>query len=255
MPFAGAVENTNFVNSEIEQTKGQNTISNSAVTTKILAGLNEEQITSLKNWLKEKNFNTSVNDINLTIGSSGEDVKSLQKWLKEHNFYAGEIDGQYGNDTQKAVYLFQKTTGIQEDGWVGVETLKTMQSFEKTFNQGNTETNTQKSSSIKTVTTNSSKTSSKANKSKNSRKYISTGSYSHGKGTGDCWVNSAYLYSQITGSGNKARIIQYKTSLSPRHRSVQVYQNGAWVDYNYKANGYAKRYYATKSKPGMTVLN
>ncbi|WP_431062970.1 hypothetical protein [Methanobacterium sp.] len=128
-----------------------------------------------------------------------------------------------------------------------------MQSFEKTSKQETTKTSSQKSSSIKTLTT-TSKTSSTTSKTKSTKKYTST-SYSSGRGTGDCWVNSANLYSQLTSSGTKARIIQYGTSLSSRHRSVQVYQNGAWVDYNYKANGYAKRYYATKSKPGITVLN
>jgi hypothetical protein len=78
--------------------------------------------------------------------------------------------------------------------------------------------------------------------------------YRNGKGTGDCWTNSAILYNQLKKTGKKVRIIQYKTSLSPRHRSIQVYQNGRWVDYNYKANGYAKLYYATKSKPGVHVV-
>lgn len=79
-------------------------------------------------------------------------------------------------------------------------------------------------------------------------------SYKVGKGTGDCWDNSAVLYNQLKKSGKKVRIIQYKTSLSPRHRSVQVCENGRWVDYNYKGNGYAKLYYATKSKPGVHVI-
>lgn len=79
-------------------------------------------------------------------------------------------------------------------------------------------------------------------------------SYKVGKGTGDCWDNSNVLYSQLKKSGKKVRIIQYKTSLSPRHRSIQVQQNGRWVDYNYKGNGYAKLYYATKRKPGVHVI-
>ena len=84
---------------------------------------------------------------------------------------------------------------------------------------------------------------------------VYTYSYSSGKGVGDCWTNSAVLMSQLTKAHIKARIIQYRTSLSSRHRSIQLYQNGKWVDYNYKANGYKKTYYATSSKPGMFVVS
>ena len=81
-------------------------------------------------------------------------------------------------------------------------------------------------------------------------KYIKSGK----KGTGDCWTNSAILLKQLKTKGYKVRIIQYRTSYSARHRSVQIYTGGHWVDYNYKANGYAWRYYATKSKPGLKVI-
>ena len=85
-------------------------------------------------------------------------------------------------------------------------------------------------------------------------KAASTYRYSYGKGVGDCWANSDYLMGKLTKAGVKARIIQYRTSMSQRHRSVQLYQNGNWVDYNYKANGYKMRYWATSSKPGMFEL-
>lgn len=71
---------------------------------------------------------------------------------------------------------------------------------------------------------------------------------------GDCWAMSNYLHKKLTKAGVKSRIIQYKTSMSPRHRSVQIYKSGKWVDYNYKANGYNKIYNATSSKPGMHVI-
>jgi len=83
---------------------------------------------------------------------------------------------------------------------------------------------------------------------------LSSVSFTRGRGIGDCWVNSEHLFNRLTGSGIRARIIQYRTSLSPRHRSVQVYQNGAWVDYDYRASGYARRYFATRNKPGLTVI-
>jgi N-acetylmuramoyl-L-alanine amidase len=74
------------------------------------------------------------------------------------------------------------------------------------------------------------------------------------KGKGDCWDNSEILYKKLKNSGQQVRIIQYRTSFSPRHRSVQIYKNGAWVDYNYKSKGYAKRYSATKYKPRAHVI-
>jgi len=82
--------------------------------------------------------------------------------------------------------------------------------------------------------------------------YVTT--YHYGRGTGDCWTNSANLYGQLTSAGQRARIIQYATSLSPRHRSVQVYTNGAWTNYNYKANGYAQTYYATSNSVNGKVV-
>ena len=78
--------------------------------------------------------------------------------------------------------------------------------------------------------------------------------YRRGRGAGNCWTNSAILYNSLKRSGKKVRIIQYRTSLSPRHRSVQIYRKGRWADYNYRGNGYAKRYYATNSKRGVHVI-
>lgn len=255
MPLAGAAENQNLANNDLEKDLN-NTLGNNTITNQNLAGMSNEEIAKLKEWLKNKNFNASITNNNLTInnltiGTTGENVVQLQKWLKEHGFYAGEIDGQFGNATQQAVKLFQNTTGIVEDGWVGILTLKAMKQWEQIAGKETYRNDTEK---ISKDSTSSSKTS--YSTSKNTKKYRSTRGYSYSskKGTGDCWDNSAYLYGHLTSSGTKARIIQYGTSLSPRHRSVQVYQNGRWVDYNYKSNGYAKRYYATKSKPGMTVI-
>lgn len=71
---------------------------------------------------------------------------------------------------------------------------------------------------------------------------------------GDCWDNSEMLYQKLKSQGNDVRIIQYPTSLSSNHRSVQYYSNGKWVDYDYKGNGYKKVYYATSNKNGATVV-
>lgn len=258
MPVAMAAENTDLVNNNLI---GKDTITNQSLK------LSAEQITILRNWLKEKNINASTASGNLTIASTSENIIELQKWLKEHNFYAGEIDGQMGKYTIEAVKLFQKAAQITEDGEVGIQTLQTMRKWEnnaqeiKAGDSSRTLTSTRPDRSVRSSARPSKKVTSKSNRSVRSsartytraRAYSRT-SFNRGRGTGDCWDNSEILHSQLTGSGTKARIIQYGTSLSPRHRSVQVYQNGAWVDYNYKASGYAKRYYATKSKPGVTVI-
>jgi hypothetical protein len=81
-------------------------------------------------------------------------------------------------------------------------------------------------------------------------RYTSSG----GKGTGDCWTNSEILFKQLAAAGTKVRIIQYPTSSSSRHRSVQIHQNGAWVNYDYKGNGYASRYHATSGSSHGTVI-
>lgn len=72
-------------------------------------------------------------------------------------------------------------------------------------------------------------------------------------GCGDCWAMSDWIYKKLTMSGIKARIVQYITSSSPRHRSVQVLQNGVWTDVPYKENGVSMLFRATRSKPGMFV--
>jgi hypothetical protein len=81
-------------------------------------------------------------------------------------------------------------------------------------------------------------------------RYVKSG----GKGTGDCWTNSAILFNQLKKSGLKVRIIQYPTSMSPRHRSVQINTNGKWVNYNYKANGYKMTYWATSGSSHGKVI-
>jgi hypothetical protein len=85
--------------------------------------------------------------------------------------------------------------------------------------------------------------------------YKSSYSSSSGsKGTGDCWTNSEILYNQLIKKGYRVRIIQYATSMSSRHRSVQYYSNGKWVNYNYKGNGYAMRYWYTSNYVNGKVI-
>jgi|GEM_PF-3819290 len=132
--------------------------------------------------------------------------------------------------------------GLAEDGAVGVYTLQAMQQWDEYAEMLNSlDTGNVVTSSSSTYTT----------KRTYGRSYSSY-SYSR-KGVGDCWTNSAILYNQLTRSGQKARIIQYSTSLSPRHRSVQVYKNGRWVNADY--SGYGYRYQPTKNAVNGVVIN
>ncbi len=73
-------------------------------------------------------------------------------------------------------------------------------------------------------------------------------------GSGDCWAMSDYLYGKLSAAGISSRIVQYSTAYSSNHRSVQLHENGAWVDVPYSSYGYNTMFKATSSKPGMTVL-
>jgi len=53
-------------------------------------------------------------------------------------------------------------------------------------------------------------------------------------GSGDCWAMSDYLYTHMKAAGITARIIQYPTAYSSRHRSVQYESNGTWVNAPYR---------------------
>jgi len=57
-------------------------------------------------------------------------------------------------------------------------------------------------------------------------------------GSGDCWAFSDYLNTKFKAAGYQSRVIQYATSYSSRHRSVQLYQNGQWKTVPYRAYGY-----------------
>lgn len=253
MPFAGAAPSINLSNNELDINK----INSSTLTNLSLSGLSEEEITKLKTWLKDKNINASTDDGNLTIGETGENVASLQKWLKENNFYNGEIDGTFGTDTEAAVKAFQKEVGLKEDGKVGYYTLLAMQEWdeytEAIINTASTSSDSKQYYS--SASTSSSKSSSKKTyATKKYRKSYTSTRYSGYTNGMDCWAMSSYVSSKLRNQGYTTRTIQYATSMSSRHRTVQYYSNGAWVNYDYKGNGYSSIYYSTSnSKNGYVV--
>ncbi|MDI9437333.1 MAG: peptidoglycan-binding protein [Euryarchaeota archaeon] len=260
IPLAGAVQDQNSENKYVKD----------IINPQVTGDENKE----VKNILQEqKPFGSSTDEIlgnnpdELKLGATGDQVKEVQEWLYDYGYYTGSVDGNFGSDTEEAVRIFQEEAGIQIDGVVGDETKKAMEKWDQYLAQVQAYSESQSSTSQKSDSSLSSrnkKSQSVSRKKQNSHTSAKKRAYaksfrtvyrsSGGRGIGDCWDNSAYLYQKITSSGSKARIIQYATSQSSRHRSVQVYSNGKWVNYDYKANGYAQRYYATSNSVNGVVI-
>ncbi len=76
-------------------------------------------------------------------------------------------------------------------------------------------------------------------------------------GSGSCYAWSDALYTELNKAGITARIIQYDSGMASNHRSVQLQENGQWVDYPYsqlKKESVRKYAGATKSKGGCFVF-
>jgi peptidoglycan hydrolase-like protein with peptidoglycan-binding domain len=63
---------------------------------------------------------------NLAVGMSGADVKALQQRLSALKYYPGVIDGQFGGDTQAALWAFQEINGIHVSGVVDAATKRAL---------------------------------------------------------------------------------------------------------------------------------
>ena len=59
-------------------------------------------------------------------GSSGTVVSQIQTKLKNWGYYAGDVDGVYGNATERAVRAFQRKNGLTADGKAGAQTLEAL---------------------------------------------------------------------------------------------------------------------------------
>ncbi len=64
----------------------------------------------------------------LKLGATGTDVMALQRRLQELGYYSGNIDGDFGAETELAVKAFQRVNGLTVDGKVGVNTLSRINS-------------------------------------------------------------------------------------------------------------------------------
>jgi peptidoglycan hydrolase-like protein with peptidoglycan-binding domain len=55
----------------------------------------------------------------LKKGSTGDAVRQLQQALKDLGYDPGDVDGQFGSNTESAVKAFQRDRGLTVDGIVG----------------------------------------------------------------------------------------------------------------------------------------
>lgn len=180
--------------------------------------------------------NTTTNG-SLKLGATGDKVKELQQWLTDYGYYSGNIDGVFGADTEKAVKSFQEESGLIVDGVVGNDTKKAMENWDKYLEQ--VQAAAGESTSDTSYSSSSSSTSSKKTYATAVRSYSkSYSSYSSSGYSGDCWDVSNAMYSQLTSSGTRARIVQYANSYSSNHRSVEVWNGNSWVDADYSGQGW-----------------
>ena len=78
----------------------------------------------------EKPKEDKVSKPTLKKGASGSNVKELQKLLIAKGYSCGPkgADGKFGDSTLAAVKQFQKDWGLKQDGIVGAETWKMLES-------------------------------------------------------------------------------------------------------------------------------
>ncbi|MCZ3365897.1 peptidoglycan-binding domain-containing protein [Methanobacterium veterum] len=269
LPFAAATEiqNTTF---NVTQSSSVN-----AVTEKGLKiGANGTYVVELQKWLKEQGYYTGDVD-----GSFGPYTELAVKYFQNDSSII--VDGWVANQTTCAmedingVNIFEEAFGTSTSSSNVKSTDKTNVTKSSTTT---TKSSVNKTSSTTTSVTKKETTSTTKKQSTSTAKKTSTTSsaslsailasgakygYSHSAstaagmvaiGSGDCWAMSEYLYGKLSAAGIHSRIVQYSTAYSARHRSVQLYQNGAWVDVPYSSYGYSTMFKATSSKPGMTVL-
>jgi peptidoglycan hydrolase-like protein with peptidoglycan-binding domain len=63
---------------------------------------------------------------NLAPGMKGADVKALQQRLSALKYYVGKVDGQFGGDTEAALWAFQEINGAKVTGVVDAATKRAL---------------------------------------------------------------------------------------------------------------------------------
>lgn len=60
------------------------------------------------------------------LGCSGEKVAAVQNALKNKGFYGGEISGEFGFETRKALKAYQKNEGLPDSGETDYSTVSAL---------------------------------------------------------------------------------------------------------------------------------
>ncbi len=89
-----------------------------------LKKLNSSSAISSKGNTVSSKDEDDADDETLKKGSKGTAVKQLQQRLKQLGYYSSTIDGDYGNNTVKAVKAFQKKNNLSQTGTADAATLK-----------------------------------------------------------------------------------------------------------------------------------
>jgi hypothetical protein len=282
LPFAGAAE---IQNTSINQSTSVSTSGTNAVTEIVIKngglkkGAEGKHVFELQKWLKNQGY--YAGDIDGSFGPyTKEAVKIFQKDsdIVVDGWVANQTINSMEELTGKCVFTGftrdytsdSKSTDKSDESATSDNTTKKQSEDTKTstsskkVSKDNETTNVSKKST--TSTSKSVSTTKSATSSSSLSQILASGAkygYSHSAstaagmmscGSGDCWAMSDYLYSRLQAAGIESRIVQYSTAYSSRHRSVQLYQNGAWVDVPYSSYGYSTMFKATSSKPGLKVI-
>lgn len=167
----------------------------------------------------------------LSATSSQASIKTLQKFLKYQGYYTGSITGTYDEATVNAIKELQTNKGLESTGKAD---YATMLELKKGVINSGASAQAAAASSESSISSSSKSTSAAYARSSgysrsSSRSY---GSYGYDS-IGDCWAHSSWYSSKLQSKGYTTRVVQYASSLSSRHRSVQIQKNGKWVDADY----------------------
>lgn len=89
--------------------------------------LDEAELISLGDYTIGRPAEDAMADGMLVRGEKGEAVEKLQRDLQAVGFYAdGKPDGNFGPGTEAAVMEFQRSVGLDDDGFAGPRTLRAL---------------------------------------------------------------------------------------------------------------------------------
>ena len=90
--------------------------------------LNKLNSSGAKKASSSSSSSSSASDGTCSVGDGGDNVRKVQKRLIALGYLSGSADGDYGNQTKKAVEAFQKNNGLSVTGNVNSKTLSKLNS-------------------------------------------------------------------------------------------------------------------------------